>query len=141
MLLMDIDKFKNYNDTYGHQQGDAALKAFAKVASETLLRAVDFAARWGGEEFVILLPGTGVKGAVEIAEKVRKNIENTIIPTEDGDITKVTVSIGISSMVPETDSSVKEYIECADKALYKAKESGRNRYVVSDESDMSEGDA
>jgi diguanylate cyclase (GGDEF)-like protein len=129
-LIMDIDKFKNYNDTYGHQQGDTALKSFAEAASETLHRAVDFVARWGGEEFVILLPSTDTAGASEIAERVRKNIEALVIPTEDGAETKITVSIGVNSVIPDTDTSIKEYIEKADQALYTAKETGRNRFVV-----------
>ncbi|MCL2707640.1 MAG: diguanylate cyclase [Defluviitaleaceae bacterium] len=132
ILLMDIDKFKNYNDALGHQQGDAALKAFAKAVTATLLRPVDFAARWGGEEFVVLLPGTNSEGAAEVAERIRKNVETTIIPTDDGAETRVTVSIGINSVVPSAEILVKDFIEKADQALYKAKESGRNRFVVSD---------
>jgi diguanylate cyclase (GGDEF)-like protein len=131
ILVMDIDKFKNYNDTYGHQQGDAALKAFADTASKSLMRGVDFAARWGGEEFVILLPGTNAGGAAEIAERVRKNVEAAIIPTDEGTETKITVSIGVSSIVPDSNTSIRGFIEKADQALYKAKESGRNRFVVS----------
>ena len=131
ILVMDLDDFKNYNDTYGHQQGDVALKAFADTASKSLLRGVDFAARWGGEEFVILLPGTNVDGAEEIAERVRKNIEELVIPADDGTKTKITVSIGVNSIIPTTTSLTKDFIEKADQALYKAKETGRNRFVVS----------
>jgi len=131
ILVMDIDKFKNYNDTYGHQQGDMALKTFADTASKSLMRGVDFAARWGGEEFVILLPGTNIDGAAEIAERVRKNIEAVVIPTDDGTKTKITVSIGVNSIIPTTNSLTKDFIEKADQALYKAKETGRNRFVVS----------
>ena len=131
-LIMDIDKFKNYNDTYGHQQGDVALKTFAEAASKTLMRAVDFAARWGGEEFVILLPGTDVEGAAGIAERVRENVEATVIYTEDGAETRITVSIGVNSIIPEDDSDVSDFISKADQALYKAKESGRNRFVISE---------
>ena len=131
ILVMDIDKFKNYNDTYGHQQGDIALKTFADTASKSLMRGVDFAARWGGEEFVILLPGTNIDGAAEIAERVRKNIEAVVIPTDDGTKTKITVSIGVNSIIPTTNNLTKDFIEKADQALYKAKESGRNRFFVS----------
>jgi diguanylate cyclase (GGDEF)-like protein len=131
-MIMDIDKFKNYNDTYGHQQGDVALKSFAEIASKTLMRPVDFAARWGGEEFVILLPGTDAAGAAEVAERIRKNVEAAVIFTEEGKETRVTVSIGINAMVPDTDTVIKEFIEKADQALYKAKESGRNRFVIHD---------
>jgi diguanylate cyclase (GGDEF)-like protein len=131
LLLMDIDKFKNYNDTYGHQQGDTALKTFAEIASKTLMRSVDLAARWGGEEFVILLPGTNADGAATIAEKVRQNVEEAVIHTEEGAITKITVSIGTNTVVPVTETVIKEFIEKADHALYKAKETGRNRVVQS----------
>ena len=130
ILIMDIDKFKTYNDTYGHQQGDAALKSLAETLTETLKRSVDFCARWGGEEFVILLPGTDEAGAVGVAERARENVEAMIIETEEGEKTKITVSIGVNSLIPEASDTVKDFIEKADQALYKAKESGRNRYVV-----------
>jgi diguanylate cyclase (GGDEF)-like protein len=132
ILLMDIDKFKVYNDTYGHQQGDEALKAFAKTAAGSLMRPVDFAARWGGEEFVILLPGIDSKGAAEVAERVRANIEAITIPTEEGGITKITVSIGVNTKIPTTDDSSSVFIEKADQALYKAKEQGRNRFILAE---------
>ena len=133
ILVMDIDKFKNYNDTYGHQQGDAALKAFAEIASKSLMRAVDCAARWGGEEFVILLSGTDVGGAAEVAERVRKNVEDAVIPTEDGSETKITVSIGVNCVVPTAESAIKDFIEKADQAMYKAKQAGRNRFAVNED--------
>ncbi|MCL2628903.1 MAG: diguanylate cyclase [Oscillospiraceae bacterium] len=129
-MLMDIDKFKNYNDTYGHQQGDVALKTFAETASHTLKRTNDFIARWGGEEFVILLSNTDIQGAEEVAENVRKAIESIDIPNEDGYITKVTVSIGLNSVVPTAETSTDDFIKNADKALYDAKEGGRNRVVL-----------
>jgi len=130
ILIIDIDKFKTYNDTYGHQQGDVALKSLADTMTETIKRSIDFCARWGGEEFVILLPGTDDIGAAEIAERVRENVEAKIIETEDGKSTKITVSIGVNSLVPKTIDTVNDFIEKGDQALYKAKESGRNRYVV-----------
>jgi len=129
LLIMDIDKFKTYNDTYGHQQGDVALKAFAEIASQTINRSTDFVARWGGEEFVILLPNTSIEGAAEIAENVRRNVESTDVPTEDGVITKMTVSIGANSIIPDAGALSDDFINKADQALYKAKESGRNRVV------------
>ena len=129
-MLMDIDKFKNYNDTYGHHQGDVALKTFAEIASQTINRSTDFVARWGGEEFVILLPNTNTDGASEIAENVRKNVEATTVPTEDGAITRMTVSIGVNTVIPNADTSAADFMSKADKALYEAKESGRNRVVL-----------
>ena len=133
ILMMDIDKFKNYNDTYGHQQGDVALREFADISCRTLKRAVDFLARWGGEEFVILLPGTIIEGAEEVAEKIRKNVEGSVILTEDGSETRITVSIGVNTAIPDAKASIDDFIKRADKALYKAKESGRNRFVISEE--------
>jgi len=126
-MIMDIDKFKNYNDTYGHHQGDAALKAFADTALNSISRANDFVARWGGEEFVIILPNTDMTGAAEVAETVRKNVEAMIIPTEEGEETGITVSIGVNSVLPDADTSSPDFLTKADQALYKAKEAGRNR--------------
>ena len=131
-LIMDIDKFKIYNDTYGHHQGDNALRAFADAAAATLNRASDFVARWGGEEFVMLLPNTDIDGAVEVAERVRKNVEALIIPTEDGEETRITVSIGVKSAIPSADTSAPGFLTKADQALYRAKESGRNRVEICD---------
>jgi len=132
ILVIDIDKFKDYNDTYGHQQGDAILKAFSEVSTKTLMRAVDFAARWGGEEFVILLPGTDMAGSSEVAERVRKNVENMEVFTEDGDETRITVSIGVNSLIPDANSNIMDFIKKADQALYKAKEMGRNTVATSE---------
>jgi len=127
VMIMDIDKFKNYNDTYGHHEGDNALKAFADTASKTSSRANDFFARWGGEEFIMLLPNTDIYGAAEVAEKLRANIEEMTMQTEDGEETKITVSIGVKSIIPAADSIPDDFIKKADQALYRAKESGRNR--------------
>ena len=132
ILLIDIDKFKDYNDTYGHQQGDAALKTFAEISVKSLMRSADFAARWGGEEFAILLPGIGANGAAEVAERVRKNIETAVIPTEEKTDTRITISIGVNSIVPGSNDSSGNFIKKADQALYKAKELGRNRFVISE---------
>ncbi|MCL2500140.1 MAG: diguanylate cyclase [Defluviitaleaceae bacterium] len=129
ILILDIDKFKVYNDTFGHQQGDAALKDFAQTTANSLLRPVDFPARWGGEEFVVLLPETDAIGAIEVAERIRKNVEASVILTEDQTQTKITASIGANSIVPQTPSPTPDFLEKADQALYKAKESGRNRVV------------
>ena len=129
ILVMDVDKFKNYNDTFGHQQGDTALKALAEICTQSLKRSVDFAARWGGEEFVILLPGTDINGAAEIAERIRKKLEASVIPAEGGAETQITTSIGVNSVIPKTENSISDFIKKADQALYKAKELGRNRVV------------
>jgi diguanylate cyclase (GGDEF)-like protein len=127
ILIMDVDKFKVYNDTYGHQQGDLVLQTVAKTLTYSLGRPGDFAARWGGEEFVVLLPNTDLNGAIHIAEKIRIKISNSVIPCQDGANTKVTISIGVKTQAPGKDSSRENFILEADKALYTAKNSGRNR--------------
>ena len=131
ILIMDVDKFKVYNDTYGHQQGDKVLKAVASSVLQALQRPGDFGARWGGEEFVVLLPNTDLNGALHIAEKIRVNISNLVIHCADGTDTKVTISIGVKTQAPRQDSSRENFINEADKALYKAKETGRNRVCYS----------
>jgi diguanylate cyclase (GGDEF)-like protein len=127
MLMMDIDKFKNYNDTYGHLQGDKALQSVAKTIEKSLKRSTDYAARWGGEEFVVLLPATDMNGAHDFAESIRRNVENTLIPCENNTDNKVTISVGINTITPEHESVVEDFTNGADQALYRAKETGRNR--------------
>jgi len=118
-LLLDVDHFKSYNDTYGHPAGDVALKLVADVIKDTL-RGADVAARFGGEEFAILLPQTVDEEAGAIAERVRRNIEATEFPHRE-----VTVSIGVASCSSELCSTT-GLVEAADKALYDAKHNGRN---------------
>ncbi|MCL2122712.1 MAG: diguanylate cyclase [Desulfovibrionaceae bacterium] len=129
ILLMDVDRFKNYNDTYGHQQGDVALRTVAKVLPQSLKRTIDFAARWGGEEFVVLLPDTDSSGALTVAEHIRAGVENTVIPSADERAAKVTISIGVNTQIPTQSSSIDDFISKADEALYTAKATGRNRAV------------
>lgn len=90
----------------------------------------NYAARWGGEEFVLLLPGIALEEAKQVAESVRRNIETMIVPTEDGTDTKITVSIGVNSIIPDEKSAIGDFIRKADFALYKAKELGRNKVVA-----------
>jgi len=127
ILMLDVDRFKVYNDTYGHQQGDVVLQVVARTITQSLNRPGDFAARWGGEEFVVLLPNTDMNGALMIAERIRQNIGNVLIPCVDGRDTAVTVSIGVKTQAPLQKSSRDSFIAEADKALYRAKELGRNR--------------
>jgi len=127
ILMVDIDNFKTYNDTYGHQQGDVALQSLAGLFTHALKRPGDFAARWGGEEFIILLSNTDTRGAVDVAEQIRRMTEEMEIPTSDGAITKITVSIGLNTRVQGLDSTVDEFLSRADIALYDAKNKGRNR--------------
>jgi len=127
LIMLDIDKFKIYNDTYGHPQGDILLQAVAEVIAKTLNRPADFAARWGGEEFMILLPDTAVEGTVIIAEQIRLNIKNTIVPCTDGTNTSTTVSLGADSIIPDEGYSSADLIAEVDKLLYAAKNNGRDR--------------
>jgi diguanylate cyclase (GGDEF)-like protein len=128
LLIIDVDHFKNYNDTYGHQQGDVVLREVARGLSQPVRRTIDFVARWGGEEFVVLLPHTDSKGALHIAELIRKTVENLEIPRIDGGTAeKVTISIGVNTLIPSRDNSIENLISKTDEALYRAKETGRNR--------------
>jgi len=127
ILMIDVDRFKNHNDAFGHQQGDVALKTMAKVFTMEIKRPSDFVARWGGEEFVVLLPDTDIQGAYYTAERIRESIEKTKIVCSDGSVTQLTVSIGINTTIPEQDSIRDNFISIADKALYKVKDEGRNK--------------
>ena len=127
LLMMDIDNFKVVNDTYGHQQGDIVLQTVARIFPASFKRPSDFAARWGGEEFIVLLPNTPLEGALDVAEKIRKDIEGIEILYTDGSYIKITVSIGVCTQVPTIDSSLDAFLSNVDKALYKAKNDGRNR--------------
>jgi diguanylate cyclase (GGDEF)-like protein len=129
LLLADIDHFKKFNDTYGHQTGDFILKEFSRIAKE-VIREYDLIARYGGEEFVFVLPETDQEEAVTVADKIRKTIEE--YPFDDGDKTyHVTVSIGVAGCRPAQESFKKDdFIKAADEALYEAKNKGRNQVVV-----------
>ncbi|MCL2628737.1 MAG: diguanylate cyclase [Oscillospiraceae bacterium] len=129
LMMIDIDHFKAYNDTYGHLQGDIALKTVAQAIEHTLKRPADFCARWGGEEFVVLLPDTELEGTLSLAEEIRESIENLSIASGHGTITKLTVSIGLNALTPMQDASSQNFVAGADYALYAAKTAGRNKVV------------
>ena len=126
LLLGDIDKFKNINDTYGHLFGDKILKIVAKVFSN-LTKGKDLAARFGGEEFIILLPETPLRGALTVAESIRRSIEKGRVfnPKTGEQVQRVTISLGVTEIVPG--EPIEQAIARADEALYRAKEGGRNR--------------
>jgi diguanylate cyclase (GGDEF)-like protein len=126
-LMMDLDEFKAYNDTYGHPQGDLLLRTIAKILSAAAKRPADLAARLGGEEFGVLLPETGAKAAREVAERIRAAVEAARVPATGGNLTQITVSVGVVSLVPSDKTSPEAFVAAADKNLYAAKESGRNR--------------
>lgn len=128
LLVVDIDHFKAYNDTYGHLKGDECLKTVAKTLKDIVKRPGDLAARFGGEEFVVLLPETNLEGACYVAEKIKAAIENLGIPHINSKVAPhVTVSIGVASTMPREEISPEDLIQASDQALYKAKNSGRNR--------------
>ncbi len=131
LVMIDIDYFKLYNDNYGHSAGDKCLKLVSKALSEVIKRETDLVARYGGEEFAILLPETNAKDANSLAEECRNNVSRLQLPHEKSKVDSiVSVSLGVSTIVPDTDSQVISLIEAADKALYQAKQNGRNRVVT-----------
>ena len=128
LIMGDIDFFKAYNDTYGHWRGDDCLKAVARCLSITLNRPGDLVARYGGEEFVVVLPDTDASGAVHVAEALRAEIEAMEIPHASSTASKVvTISLGIADAIPSEGCSPRDLIAQSDRALYRAKDKGRNR--------------
>lgn len=132
LILFDIDHFKKFNDTYGHQQGDIVLIEVAKLIKQTVRETVDIPARYGGEEFAIILPETDVKGAHLVAERLRKTVESFDFPGQEKAL-KVTISLGVATF-PDHASVKSILIKKADIALYACKDSGRNCSLVYDDS-------
>ena len=128
LIMFDIDHFKKFNDTYGHLQGDLIIKEIAKILRASV-RTIDFTARYGGEEFAVILPEVNLKGAVVVAERIRRTIEAHSFSGEEGPLF-VTVSIGVAEFKPARMRSASQLIADADKALYQSKEMGRNRVSV-----------
>jgi diguanylate cyclase (GGDEF)-like protein len=129
-LVIDVDLFKGFNDRFGHPAGDAVLQRVAGVIEAVAKRPLDMAARWGGEEFVIFLPGTSYAGALSIAEDVRFTIEQTPYVHTNGQSTPITVSIGVFFAEDGARTDAQSAFAIADRALYRAKETGRNRVVI-----------
>ena len=130
LLMVDIDFFKFYNDTYGHNKGDICLRAIAQTIAGSLSRQDDFAARFGGEEFAVILPNTGQSGARFVAEKILGNVKALNWLHETSEIAGyVTVSIGVTTGSVDHTQGVDCYLKRADQALYMSKKSGRARYT------------
>jgi diguanylate cyclase (GGDEF)-like protein len=129
LMLIDLDHFKRINDTHGHAAGDACLKAAAKSLIAAFPRRSDVVARWGGEEFVVLLAGTNAADAAPLAERVVRGMEGTLVPYERAAI-RFSCSVGLASCVPTAEDAATDLILDADLALYAAKEQGRNRMVA-----------
>ena len=131
LLFCDVDSFKLYNDNYGHPMGDTVLANIAQVMNEQVHRGADLVARYGGEEFAVILPNTDEEGAIRLAIKIIAAVENLAIEHTHSKAAKyVTLSIGVATLCPEDESSEAQLLENADKALYLAKEHGRNQYCV-----------
>lgn len=131
VLIIDIDHFKKYNDRYGHPQGDVILKEFASLLASSL-RDVDYVARWGGEEFLVILPNTDLEGAARAGDKICRNIRRHPFPKRSSQPKRhFTVSIG-AACFPEHGQTVEDLIRAADKALYEAKGAGRDQVAVAE---------
>lgn len=129
LLMIDVDHFKLYNDTYGHPAGDSCLTQVAAVLASNMRRPGDMAARYGGEEFALLLPGTDAQGAVEVAQRLLAQIDALALPhSSSPTAAHVTISIGIAVGIPPSEKNAAQLIDDADAALYQAKHSGRHRY-------------
>ena len=123
MIMIDVDRFKRVNDSYGHQTGDAVLRQVARCVAGSI-RDTDVLSRYGGEEFAVLLNNTNASGALKLAERIRRNMESTSFSADEGQAIPVTISLGVASLAAGDDSV--QLIKKADQALYAAKEAGRN---------------
>ncbi len=131
LIMIDVDYFKKYNDTYGHQAGDRCLIEVAREIKQLTKRAGEFAARYGGEEFVIVLPNTDINHGFVLAEKLQDNISRANLIHESSLVAKqITLSMGITSIIPQNNIPLYQLIEWADRALFEAKDKGRNCYVA-----------
>jgi len=131
VLMLDVDRFKNYNDKFGHLQGDQTLHAIAHSLKTVVKRTSDIVARYGGEEFCIILPDTDLEATQAIAEKVRLGVEKLKISFPNSDVAPhITISVGGTCCIPANREGSRQLLSYADRLLYQIKESGRNRALV-----------
>jgi diguanylate cyclase (GGDEF)-like protein len=131
LIMCDVDFFKNYNDKYLHPTGDKCLIKVAMAMRNAVHRSGDFVARYGGEEFAVILPNTDALGAVYVAENIRSAVKNLHIPHEASTVSSyVTMSLGVSTIIPTREAHPQNLIHAADRALYQAKAQGRDRVVM-----------
>lgn len=131
LILCDVDCFKRYNDTYGHQAGDRCLQEIARTLRQAASYPTDFVARYGGEEFAVILPRTEAAAALYVAQKIRMGVRHLAIAHESSTVSPfVTLSLGVATMVPYPGTSETQAIAAADKALYQAKQAGRDRAIL-----------
>ncbi len=133
IMMVDIDYFKHYNDTLGHQEGDTCLQKIAEILSRLTSRSGEVAARYGGEEFLLIFPSTTIVQATILAGRLMQLVQESAIPHPKSDISQyVTISAGVATLIPTDEDTIFNFIERADHALYTAKISGRNRYHIAD---------
>jgi diguanylate cyclase (GGDEF)-like protein len=130
VVMVDVDEFKKYNDLYGHLGGDDCLQRIAQALRTAVLRSTDLVARYGGEEMVLLLPGTDADGALEVAQRARLAVVDLQIPHAAAVLGTVSISLGAAAWVPQPGSTPFELLKAADEALYRAKQGGRNTVRV-----------
>jgi len=129
MIMLDLDRFKGFNDAYGHEIGDRILRHFAKTLTASM-RETNLASRYGGEEFIVILPDTSAQASMLVAERLRKAVMAMVVPSNsEKPLPHLTVSVGVAAF-PEHGRSLEEMIQASDKALYESKRNGRNRVTV-----------
>jgi len=133
LVMIDIDKFKNYNDTYGHQEGDKCLKQVAQALLRAFRRPGDLAARYGGEEFAVILPETDELGAMYVADKLRSIVYALALEHRGTELGRVTISLGVACAEAGTSIDQAALVRQADLALYQAKKTGRNKAACASE--------
>lgn len=130
-MMLDLDDFKEINDTYGHATGDKVIVKSSKIIKESI-RSSDIAARYGGEEFIILIPQINAEETLSLANRILKDIEKATVETDSGERVNFTVSIGVAHLQAQKDDNIEQIIHRADKALYMAKANNKNQVVEKD---------